>query len=87
MRYCECGRELEKHCTYCSECSYINETISKDIYATTEAGKASRARADKKWREKNKEYVRAYHKEYRIKNKEQLNEYQRKYYLRHKEAV
>jgi hypothetical protein len=34
-RKCECGRELEKYCDYCSECSYVRRQIKLDGYRHT----------------------------------------------------
>ena len=31
-RKCECGRDLDKYCDYCSECSAVRREINLDIY-------------------------------------------------------
>ena len=31
-RKCECGRELDKKCQVCSECSAVNRSLNQDIY-------------------------------------------------------
>jgi hypothetical protein len=93
MRFCECGRELEKYCRLCSECRAINDQIAKDIYVQSEKGiqsqdkynksekgVISRRRAVKKWDLENIELKRKIKQEWNIKNKDRIKEYNRSYY-------
>jgi hypothetical protein len=93
MRFCECGRELEKYCRLCSECRAINDQIAKDIYVQSEKGiqsqdkynksekgVISRRRAVKKWDLENIELKRKIKQEWNIKNKDRIKEYNKSYY-------
>ena len=95
LRYCECGRELEKWCRLCSECRAVNDQMSKDIYIQSkkgveaqdkynksEKGKITRRRADKKWREENQDIKQ----EWKDENKKHIKEYNKKYYQRRKQC-
>ncbi len=56
MRHCECGRQLEKWCDYCSECGYVNRQISHDIaqhnYLNSKHGKSKVAEYESSERRK-----------------------------------
>lgn len=100
-RYCpepNCSRELEKYQRVCSECRTINSQLSKDIYSASrecaiaqdrynksEKGKISRRRANKKWREKNREQNLKRLKNWKIENKEHIKKYNREYYKKRTE--
>ena len=89
MRICpECGiRELEKRCTYCSECyesrRYFQLLIARDkwIKNNPEKYKKSYEQQNKK---PEKKIARA---KYRAANKEKIAEYERQRYLRKREVV
>lgn len=48
LRFCECGRELEKYCYLCSECRQINIDHATDV---RNASKAHRERVKKYYHE------------------------------------
>jgi len=90
-----CSRELEKYQRVCSECRCINSQLSKDIYASTkehaesqakynnsEKGKIVRRRADKKWREKNRNYNLKRLALWKSENKDHVKNYNAEYYRR-----
>ncbi len=75
MRYCECGRELDKWQKFCSECSYIKNQIAVDCavhtYRQTEKYYDSLAKSNEKRKENGyfaeynrTEKRRAYQREY-----------------------
>jgi hypothetical protein len=93
LRYCECGRDLEKYCRICSECRAVNAQIAKDIYNSTkqgkesqdkynksEKGKLSRRKADKTWRTKNREANLKRLSDWKKNNKDHVKNYNREYY-------
>lgn len=68
MRYCECGRELEKYQKMCSECAVINRSITNDICSHNYEQKPERIK-------RKKEYL----KEYRSKHLEDHKKYMKDY--------
>lgn len=95
VRYCECGRELEKYCRLCSECRAINDQIAKDIYNSTrqgaesqnkynksDKGKITRRKAETKWRLSHKDYKKEKKSEWYNLNKEHVKQYNKNYYAK-----
>ena len=94
----ECGiRELDKHQRKCSECVEINILISKDIYAASsqnklaqkkyfqsDKGRATKSKANKKYREKNVDKLKQKKNNWYMQNKEKVREYNKQYYRRSK---
>ncbi len=70
MRYCECGRELERYQHYCSECAYHRREITNDYCRNMHELKPERIKSkieyQKQYKEKNREahkiYMKNYHK-------------------------
>jgi len=100
LRYCECGRELDKYCRVCSECRAVNAQISKDIYCVSAEGKISiskylqsdkcknaNKKAFKKWRDKNIEIEKERNHQWKLDNLEYIKKYNREYYKKRLELL
>lgn len=76
MRYCECGRELEKGCRKCSECRQVsvehNMAVAWHTYKNSEKGKATIKAYQKKYHQQKMQDP-----EYREKRRARALEYYR----------
>ena len=83
MRICpDCqARELDKYCTYCSECAVIRQQEFHDIANFNKEKNRDRDR------EKNNEYMRNYKKDHREKMNETARKSAKRYYYNNREQV
>ena len=77
---CE-SREVDKYCTYCSECAVIRQQEFHDI------ANFNKEKNREKNREKNNEYMRNYRKDHKEQMNKTSKESAKRYYYNNRESV